>query len=92
LQNHFIGAIILSLIGRYRQREARAPLFLVSLGNSEAIVFGGTADLLWQLCSLKKLEIHTVFLRFSNFHLPQNLSPPTFADFIRASLEKGMCK
>ena len=30
----------------------------------------------------EKLEIHKVFLRFSNFHSCQNLSPITLADFI----------
>jgi len=30
----------------------------------------------------EKLEIHTVFLRFSNFHSRQNLSLITLADFI----------
>ena len=30
----------------------------------------------------EKLEIHTVFRRFSNFHSCQNLSPITLADFI----------
>ena len=30
----------------------------------------------------EKLEIHTVFLRFSNFHSCQNLSLITLADFI----------
>jgi len=30
----------------------------------------------------EKLEIHTVFLRFSNFHLRQNLSLITLANLI----------
>ena len=36
---------------------------------------------------LEKLEIHKVFLRFSNFYLWQNLSPSALADLIRASLK-----
>jgi len=35
----------------------------------------------------EKLEIHTVFLRFSNFHLGQNLSLTTLADSISRLLE-----
>jgi len=45
-----------------------------------------SADLLPRLCSLKKLEIHKVFLRFSNFHSGQNLSLITFADWISGCL------
>jgi len=41
----------------------------------------------------KKLEIHTVFLRFSYFYLDQNLSSSVLADFIigylRAAAAKG---
>ena len=33
----------------------------------------------------EKLEIHTVFLRFPNFYLSQNLSPSALADLIIAS-------
>jgi hypothetical protein len=40
---------------------------------------GGSFALTMQF---EKLEIHTVFLRFSNFYLAQNLSPSAFADFI----------
>ena len=35
----------------------------------------------------ENLEIHKVFLRFSNLILQQNLSPTALADFFRASLE-----
>lgn len=35
----------------------------------------------------ENLEIHKVFLRFSNLILQQNLSPIALADFFRASLE-----
>jgi hypothetical protein len=39
----------------------------------------------------EKLEIHTVFLRFSNFYLCQNLSPSTFADFFIGSFGGTLC-
>ena len=37
------------------------------------------------LVQFEKREIHTVFLRFSNFPSKQNLSPPPLADLIRGS-------
>ncbi|MBP3304384.1 MAG: hypothetical protein J6L24_00285, partial [Oscillospiraceae bacterium] len=36
----------------------------------------------------QKREIHTVFPRFRNFLLSQNLLPPALVDLIRASLER----
>ncbi|MEE0788134.1 hypothetical protein, partial [Faecousia sp.] len=39
----------------------------------------------------EKLEIHKVFLHFSNLDLTENLSPSTLADLIRASLNFPGC-
>ena len=47
-----------------------------TLIKSSAAAAGSFAPTL-QFC---KLEIHTVFLRFQNFNLEQNLSPSALAD------------
>jgi hypothetical protein len=47
-----------------------------TLLKSPAAAAGSFAPTL-QFC---KLEIHTVFLRFQNFNLEQNLSPSALAD------------
>ena len=39
---------------------------------------------------LEKREIHTVFLRFPNFYLSQNLSPSTLADLISGYFWGGL--
>ena len=46
--------------------------------QSPAVVSGSFVSTV----QFEKLEIHTVFLRFSNFHLCQNLSLTTLADWI----------
>jgi hypothetical protein len=50
--------------------------------QSSAAVSGSFAPTV----QFEKLEIHTVFLRFSNFHLGQNLSLTTLADPISGYL------
>jgi len=39
----------------------------------------------------EKLEIHTVFLRFSNLGLTKNLSPKPLAELCGAALKYGRC-
>ena len=55
--------------------------------NESAAVTGGSFAPTMQF---EKLEIHTVFLRFPNFYLGQNLSLTPLADFILASPGKRL--
>ena len=69
-------------------RPARAtPYFSAyfireSLNKSPAAVVGSFSSAF----RFEKLEIHKVFLRFSNLNPPKNLSTSALADLIRASL------
>lgn len=49
-----------------------------TLNKSPAVAGGSFAPTM----QIEKLEIHTVFLHFSNFNLGQNLSPSALVDLI----------
>ncbi|MFR3446920.1 MAG: hypothetical protein ACLTUE_03710 [Oscillospiraceae bacterium] len=57
-------------------------IFEETLNNSSAVDGGYFPP----IHRFEKLEIHKVFLHFSNLDLTENLSPSTLADLIRASL------
>jgi len=59
-----------------REVEKRIYGVAETLNQSSAAAAGSFAPTL----QIEKLEIHTVFLRFPNFNLGQNLSPSALAD------------
>ena len=57
--------------------------------NKSAAALGGSFAATFRF---ENLEIHKVFLRFSNLNLRQNLSPTALADLFRASLTQTFGK
>lgn len=77
-------------IGKSKIPKTRDKLYLFDIVNPLGNLWINRLRLVGesfaQSVQFWKREIHTVFLRFQNFRLSQNLLPPVLADLIRGSL------